>query len=137
MLCCAVLSRSVHVWLFVTTWTVALQAPLSMGILQARILEWVAMPSSRRSSQPMERIQVSCTAGRFFTIWATRVQKSIKKLYRFSKKGPSWATKTTQFLYKLTNPKVKLDMKSAYVYMSVCAHIQIFLINIYTSNLIH
>ena len=33
-------------------WTVAHQAPLSMGILQARILEWVAMPSSRGSSQP-------------------------------------------------------------------------------------
>ena len=34
------------------TWTVACQAPLSMGILQAGILEWVAKPSSRRSSQP-------------------------------------------------------------------------------------
>ena len=33
-----------RVRLFVTPWTVALQAPLSMGILQARILEWVAMP---------------------------------------------------------------------------------------------
>jgi len=33
---------------------VALQAPLSMGILQARILEWVAMPSSRESSQPRD-----------------------------------------------------------------------------------
>ena len=33
-------------------WTVARQAPLSMGILQARILEWVAMPSSRESFQP-------------------------------------------------------------------------------------
>ena len=32
-------------------WTVAHQAPLSMGILQARILQWVAMPSSRGSSQ--------------------------------------------------------------------------------------
>ena len=31
----------------VTLWTVAHQAPLSMGILQARILEWVPMPSSR------------------------------------------------------------------------------------------
>ena len=40
-------------------------------ILQARILEWVAMPSSRGSSQPRDRNQVSCTAGRFFTIWAT------------------------------------------------------------------
>ena len=28
----------------VTPWTVARQAPLSMGILQARVLEWVAMP---------------------------------------------------------------------------------------------
>ena len=46
------LSRSV--WLLATPWTVARQAPLFMGILQARILEWVAMPSSRRSSQPNE-----------------------------------------------------------------------------------
>ena len=35
-----------------TPWTAALQVPLSMGILQARILEWVAMPSSRGSFQP-------------------------------------------------------------------------------------
>ena len=35
------------------------QAPLSMGILQARILEWVAMPSSRRSSHPRDPTQVS------------------------------------------------------------------------------
>ena len=35
-----------------TPWTVAHQAPLSAGIIQARILEWVAMPSSRGSSQP-------------------------------------------------------------------------------------
>ena len=42
------------------------------GILQARILEWVAMPSSRGSSQPRDRNQVSHIAGGFFTIWATR-----------------------------------------------------------------
>ena len=36
--------------IFMTPWTVASQAPLSMGILQARILEWVSMPSSRGSS---------------------------------------------------------------------------------------
>ena len=59
-----------HVWLFVTPWTVACQAPPSMGILQARILEWTAMPSSRGSSQPRDWSQVSLTAGRFFTIWA-------------------------------------------------------------------
>ena len=35
-----------------TPWTVAHKAPMSMGFLQVRILEWVAMPSSRGSSQP-------------------------------------------------------------------------------------
>ena len=48
-------------------WTVAHQIPLSMGILQARILEWVAIPSSRGSSQPRDQTQVSRIAGRFFT----------------------------------------------------------------------
>ena len=42
------------------------------GILRARILQWVAMPSSRGSSQPRNRTQVSRIAGGFFTIWATR-----------------------------------------------------------------
>ena len=37
------------------------------GILQARILEWVAMPFSRGSSQPRDQIQVSHIAGRFFS----------------------------------------------------------------------
>ena len=49
-------------------WTVACQAPLSMGILQARILEWVARPSSRGSSRPRDQTQVSCIAVRFFTV---------------------------------------------------------------------
>ena len=35
------------------------------GILQARILEWIAIPFSRRTSQPRDRTLVSCTAGRF------------------------------------------------------------------------
>ena len=48
----------------------AKQASLSIGILQAGILEWVAMPSSRRSSQPRAWTQVSHTAGGFFTFWA-------------------------------------------------------------------
>ena len=38
-----------------------------MGIIQARILEWVAMPSSRGSSQPRDQTQLSCIAGRFFS----------------------------------------------------------------------
>ena len=42
------------------------------GIFQARILEWVAIPFYRGSSQPSDRTQVSHIAGRFRTVWATR-----------------------------------------------------------------
>ena len=42
------------------------------GILQARVLEWVAISLSRGSSQHRDQTQVSCITGRFFTIWATR-----------------------------------------------------------------
>ena len=41
-------------------------------ILQARMLEWVASPFSRGSSQPKDQTQVFCIAVRFFTIWVTR-----------------------------------------------------------------
>ena len=41
-------------------------------IFQARILEWVAISFCRGFSQLRDRTQVSCTAGRFFTHWATR-----------------------------------------------------------------
>ena len=49
----------------------SLQGSSVQGILQARILEWVAISFSRESSWPRNRIQVSCIAGRFFTDWAT------------------------------------------------------------------
>ena len=42
------------------------------GILQARILDWVAIPFSRGSSWFRDWTQVSCITGRFFTIWASR-----------------------------------------------------------------
>ena len=42
------------------------------GLLQARTLEWVAIPFSRGSSPPRDRTRVSCIAGRFFTVWVTR-----------------------------------------------------------------
>ena len=43
------------------------------GILQARIVEYVAIPFSRGSSQPGDQTQVSCIAGRVFTVWDTLV----------------------------------------------------------------
>ena len=57
-----------HARLFTTPWTGARQAPLSMELLQAKILEWVARPYSRGSSQPRDQTQVSLTAGGFSTV---------------------------------------------------------------------
>ena len=56
------------VWLFATPKTAACH----MGILQARVLECVALPSSREFSQPRDQTQVSRIACGFFTVWATR-----------------------------------------------------------------
>ena len=47
------------------------------GILQARMLEWVAIPFSRGSSWLRDRTLVSCIAGRFFIAWATREEPLI------------------------------------------------------------
>ena len=80
-LCCALLSRFSRVWLF-GTWTTACRAPLPMGILQARKLEWVATPSSRWSSQPRDPMHVSRIAA-FFTLWASAAKslRSCPTLY--------------------------------------------------------
>ena len=63
-----------HSVMFDSLWPMNYSPPGSSvhGIFQVIILEWVAIPFSRGSSWPREQIQVSCTAGRFFTIWATR-----------------------------------------------------------------
>ena len=42
------------------------------GIFQARVLEWVAISFSRRSSPPRDQTQASCIIGKLFTVWATR-----------------------------------------------------------------
>ena len=61
------------------------------GILQARILEWVAFPFSRGSSQPRDRTQVSRTAGKFYTSWAN-CGKFLKR-WEYQNTSPvSWKT---------------------------------------------
>ena len=78
------------VQLFVTPWT--LQYTVH-GILQSRILEWVAFPFSRASFQSRNRTGVSCVEGGFFTNWAMR-----KALYilQFKKKKKSEAGRAGQ-----------------------------------------
>ena len=73
------------------------------GILQARILEWVAIPFSRRSFQFRDQTQVSRIASRFFTIWATREAK--QKPYLLSNKNISAVKgKVAQSCLPLCNP---------------------------------
>ena len=58
----------------VTQFCLTLCSPMDYtvhGVLQVRMLEWVAFPFSRESSQPKDWTQVSYIAGRFFTSWAT------------------------------------------------------------------
>ena len=66
-ICVHVFSHFSHVRFFVTLWSVAHRAPLSMGFFQIRILEWVSIPSSKGSSQARIQNCTSCTVGRFFT----------------------------------------------------------------------
>ena len=61
-----------RVLFFMTLWTVAFQAPVSMEILQEKMLEWVAMPSFRGSSRPRDRTSVSyisCSGRQVLVIW--------------------------------------------------------------------
>ena len=57
-----------HVQLFVTPWT------HQVALCLWNSLEWVAISFSRWSSRPRDQTWVSCMAGRFFTVWATRVK---------------------------------------------------------------
>ena len=61
------------------------------GILQARKMKWIAIPFSRGSYWPKDQTWVSCTAGRFFTIWA------IKEAYAASQCGLLYAIITPVF----------------------------------------
>ena len=67
------------------------------GILQARILGWVVMPSSRESSWPRDQTWVSCTAGRFFT-----TEPSGKPI-----EGTYFNTQKTHSKYILNGEKLK------------------------------
>ena len=56
------------------------------GILQTSILEWVAIPFSRGSSQPRDWTRVFCIAGRLFTLWVTKETLQCLEISYFIKK---------------------------------------------------
>ena len=94
---CSVLSCSVYLILFYPMDCSSLGS-FAHGILQARILEWVAIPFSRGSSQTSDWTQVSCIAGRFFTVWtsgeslgmATFNKYNFRKSIFYSKERYPW-----------------------------------------------
>ena len=81
------------------------------GILQARILEWVAFPFSRGSSQPRDQTQVSQIVSRFFTSWATREAPSYLKggvdtcISRVQKKEFEFGDCLSQYLWRHLTPQ--------------------------------
>ena len=66
-----------RVWLFVTPWAVAYQAPPSMGFSRQEYWSGLPFSFSRGSSQPRDRTRVSCIPGRRFNLWATREALSL------------------------------------------------------------
>ena len=64
------------------------------GILQARILEWVAISFSRGSSRPRNRTRVTCIAGGFFADWAMREAHDMSRLTKFLRalRAPEWSS---------------------------------------------
>ena len=94
---CCVLSCFNCVWLCATPWTVSHQVPLPMRILQARILEWVVMPSSRRSSRPRDQTHisyVSCIEGTGCVLYQWASEEATTPVYLPGKfpgqKEPGW-----------------------------------------------
>ena len=83
------------------------------GILQAKILEWVAISFSRGSSQPRDQTQVSCIAGRFFTHLAIR--KALTDLFTYLFLPLTPPSKP----YELSVTKNKNISYSTYVSLSV------------------
>ena len=95
--------------------------PSFHGILQARILEFIAISFSRGSSQPRDRNQVSHTAGRLFTIWAAREAQlwgkcnltlsSVQSLSRVQLFATPWIT-AHQASLSITNSRSLLKLMS-------------------------
>ena len=116
-----------------TSWTVTRQAPLPI-ILQIRILEWVAIPFSRESSQSKDQTLVSCIASEFPTVWATREAPSLKKDDLNSEWGRSILTNmkqllryTNNFFFKFQNgmyivPHVYPQMEGDIYRKCLCMH---------------
>ena len=75
------------------------------GLLQARILEWVAFPFSRGFSQSRDWTQVSHIAGRFFTNWTIR-----EALWTWTNSGRWWGSRKTCVQQSTGSQRVRCDL---------------------------
>ena len=132
------------VQLFVTTWTVT--DSFVHGIIQARILEWVAIHFSRRSSWPKDQTHIfciSCIASCFFTIWATREPLNFYVTLIFWKKqllkpkNSLWLYLVNCFLilnlssfksswYRLSVVRICLNQYFNYEYLLLCKNKHVY-----------
>ena len=109
------------------------------GILQARILEWVAISSSRGSSPPRDQIQVSHFAGRLFTIWATREARSYTNMHS-NTDGCSNTHVLTYNSYIVTHnlPWQIYTHTHTHIYIYTIVHILLYMVTcLYTSLHMH
>ena len=91
-----------HVQLFATRWTVAYQAPPSLGFSRQEYWSGLPFPSTG-SSQPRVRTQVSHTADRCFTLWATREGPKRFLMQKDICKSNKWAGKKSGYYLKAGN----------------------------------
>jgi len=111
------------------------ESPLSMGFFQARILEQVAISSSRGSSWPRDQTQVSRIAGRFFPIWATREAQEYWSWLPFPPPGdlPDPGIETASLVSTalaggfFTTGKPLCVYTFIYIYVCVCVYIYIYI----------
>ena len=94
------------------------------GLLQARILEWIAMPSCRGSSWPRDWTWVSWIAGRFFIIWATR--EALDKRRRVLKSRDITLPTKVHIVKAMVFPVVMYRCESWTIKKAECQRIEAF-----------
>ena len=103
----------------------SLPASSVRGILQARILEWVAIPFSRGFSQPRDRTRVSFIVSWFFTIWATRESlfwKEASKQIRVHESSYGTIHNSQKIEIPLMSFSERMDTKYAYLFNGFQQH---------------
>ena len=97
------------------------------GVLQARILEWVAFPFSRGSSQPRDQAQVFCIASVFFTSWATREAFRVKKFLQTLVSRAFNHSKGAALLHTKSQPRSRSSTNG----LHVCIYSTLFSVTYY------